>query len=257
MQKNQKENQNQNEKNKTVVITGGAKGIGKACAQLFAKKGWNTVICYNSSETEAMELEKNLKNICSFVAQKADVRNKEDMENLMNFAAKKFGKIDALVCNAGIADVQKLFSDTKKEEWNRIFETDVYGVFNSVQAVLPFMINKKFGSIINISSVWGECGASCEAVYSAAKAAVLGFSKAMAKELAPSNIRVNAVSPGVINTEMNSNLSPADLDALKNEIPLGRIGCGEDVAKAVYFLASDNSSYITGQSIITDGGFIS
>ena len=257
MQKNQKENQNQNEKNKTVVITGGAKGIGKACAQLFAKKGWNTVICYNSSETEAMELEKNLKNICSFVAQKADVRNKEDMEKLMNFAAKKFGKIDALVCNAGIADVQKLFSDTKKEEWNRIFETDVYGVFNSVQAVLPFMINKKFGSIINISSVWGECGASCEAVYSAAKAAVLGFSKAMAKELAPSNIRVNAVSPGVINTEMNSNLSPADLDALKNEIPLGRIGCGEDVAKAVYFLASDNSSYITGQSIITDGGFIS
>lgn len=242
--------------NKTVVITGGAKGIGKACAELFAKRGWNTVISYKSSENAAKELEKKYENIANFAAVGADVRKKEDMKNLAAFAAEHFGKIDALVCNAGIADFQRLFSDTNAEDWNKIFETDVYGVFNSVQAFLPYMINKKSGSIVNISSVWGECGASCEVIYSAAKAAVLGFSKALAKELAPSGIRVNAVSPGVIETDMNKHLSSEEREALKEEIPLCRFGKGEDVAKAVYFLASDESSYITGRSIVADGGFI-
>lgn len=242
--------------NKTVIITGGARGIGAACTNLFLKKGWNTVICFNGSENAAKKLSAEFEKSGRFFAQKADVRKKEDMLFLAENAKKRFGKIDALVCNAGIADEQRLFSDTKKDDWNKIFETDVFGVFNSTQAVLPCMINQKSGSIINISSVWGECGASCEAVYSAAKAAVLGFTKAMAKELAPSGIRVNAVSPGVVATEMNAHLSPEDMAALKEEIPLCRIGKAEDIANAVYFLASENSAYITGQSIIADGGFI-
>lgn len=241
--------------NKTVIITGGARGIGAACSEIFAERGYNTVICYNKSAEAAIELSERLKDKANILTVCADVRKKEDMENLAKLTAERFGKIDALVCNAGIADRQRLFSDTKKEDWERIFETDIFGVFNAVQAVLPYMINKKSGSIVNISSIWGERGASCEVIYSSAKAAVLGFTKSLSKELAPSGIRVNAVSPGVIDTEMNANLSAEDKEALKEEIPLCRFGVGSDVAKAVYFLASDESEYITGQSIIADGGF--
>ncbi len=241
---------------KTVIITGASGGIGKACAEKFAKEGFSVVINYNTSETEAKKLEEKLSKVSGVLSVKADVSNSEEAEMLAKKTYERFGKIDVLVNNAGIALKPSLFQETDEKETDRVLRTNIGGTLNMSKAVLPYMINEKSGAIVNVSSVWGVCGASCEVVYSTSKAAVCGFTKALSKEVAPSGIRVNAVAPGVIDTKMNAFLSESEKKVLEFEIPMGRWGTPEEIASVIYFLASDASSYITGQILTADGGFI-
>lgn len=241
---------------KTVLITGASRGIGKGAAVLFAQKNYNVVINYNNSEKEAALLEESIKSFGgSAVCIKADVSKSDEVKNMVDEVQRKFGGIDVAVNNAGISE-QKLFSDITYDDWSRMFDVNVTGMFNVCKSVLPWMINQKRGKIINISSVWGMVGASCEVHYSASKAAVIGFTKALAKELGPSNIQVNCVAPGVIKTQMNAGLDTETIEALKQETPLGVIGDPVDIANTIYFLASDKSNFITGQVISPNGGFV-
>ncbi len=241
---------------KTVLITGSARGIGAATAALFADSGYNVVINYNTSETEALSLCKKLRvKGCNAIAVKADVSKKNEAEFLFGEAKKSFGGVDVLVNNAGIAQ-QKLFSDITMQDYDRMFDCNVKSVFNCCQCALPYMIHNKNGRIINISSMWGIVGASCEVHYSASKAAVIGMTKALAREVAPSGITVNCIAPGVIDTPMNSGFDEDTINALKEETPVGRIGTPEEIAKAVLFFAEDSSGFITGQVLGIDGGFI-
>ena len=242
--------------NKTVVVTGASGGIGSRIVRTFAKEGWNVAIMYCNSSEEAEMLNREIALIgCSSYCDKCDVSSVEDVNRFFAETEKKFGQIDALVNNAGVA-LQKLFCDVTEEESDRIFNINVKGVLNCCKAVLPSMIRQKSGKIVNISSMWGITGASCEVHYSASKAAVIGFTKALAKELGPSSINVNCVAPGVINTKMNKNLDNETIYALREEIPLMRIGEPSDVAETVYFLCSEKSDYITGQVISVDGGMV-
>ncbi|HOV42272.1 MAG TPA: SDR family NAD(P)-dependent oxidoreductase, partial [Oscillospiraceae bacterium] len=186
----------------TVLITGASRGIGRETAKLFSKNGFNVVINYNKSEKDALELLSEIKNAAAI---RADVSNRKEVFEMIEKANSIFGGIDILVNNAAVAG-QMLFQDISEEEWDRIFDTNVKGAFNCTQAVLPHMLHKKSGKIINISSIWGITGASCEVHYSASKAALIGFTKALAKELGPSGITVNCVAPGIINTDMNSSI---------------------------------------------------
>lgn len=243
-------------KKKTVIITGASRGIGKETARFFAQKGWNIVINYNTSENEAKELFAELSPVANASIFKADVSSKSETDALAEFTLKTYGGIDALINNAGISYGTMLFSDTSDADRKRLFDVNLFGTFNAVQSVLPHMLHKKSGSIVNVSSIWGLTGASCEVVYSSSKAAVIGFTKALSKELAPSSIRVNAVAPGVIDTKMNSFLSESERSDILQDIPLGRFGTPAEIASLIYFLSSDDSSYITGQVITADGGFI-
>lgn len=241
---------------KTVIVTGGATGIGRAVSSLFAENGHNVVIGYNKSIDAANELQSNLsKQGYSVTTYKCDVTNSNDTNGIVEFAVQKFGKVDVLACNAGITQ-QKLFTDITDEDWYNMINTNLTGCFNCCRAASKVMVSKHSGSIVNISSMWGISGASCEVHYSASKAGVIGLTKGLAKELAPSNIRVNCVAPGVIKTDMLSSFSDQDLEELKIETPLSRLGTPEDIAKAVYFLSSDDASFITGQVLSVDGGFI-
>ncbi len=241
---------------KTVVITGASRGIGAQCARLFAKSGYNVVINYNNSEERAQLLCKELNSQgFSAVAIRADVSDPRQAEKLINGAIDAFGGIDVLVNNAGIGE-QRLITDVTDEIWERMIGVNLNGVFYCTRQALPHMINKKNGRIINISSIWGICGASCEVHYSAAKAGVIGFTKALAKEVGLSGITVNCVAPGVIETEMNKALSTDDLAALCDETPVGRLGTADDIANTVLFLAQDTGSFITGQVISPNGGFV-
>lgn len=242
--------------NKTVVVTGASGGIGSEISRTFAENGWNVGLMYLNSRDDAQKLEEELK--CMGVntyCDKCDVSSEEDVRRFFENVKKVLGGTDALVNNAGVA-LQKLFCDVTEEEMQRIFDINVKGSFNCTKAVLPSMINNKAGKIVNISSMWGICGASCEVHYSASKAAVIGFTKALAKEVGPCSINVNCVCPGVIDTKMNANLDDESMETLKNEIPLMEIGTPRDVAETVYFLCSDKSKYITGQIISVDGGMI-
>ncbi len=240
----------------TVVITGASGGIGSAIAHKFAENGWNVAIMYNSSLADAQTLESQLKTYgVNVYSGKCDISDTNQVEYYFSCVKKTLGTIDALVNNAGVA-LQKLFTDVTDEEAQKIFDVNVKGTFNCAKIVLPDMINNKKGKIVNISSMWGLCGASCEVHYSASKAAVIGFTKALAKEVAPSSINVNCVAPGLISTKMNSNINSDDLKAFIDEIPLMREGSVKDVANAVYFLCSSDSDYITGQVISVDGGMI-
>ncbi len=241
---------------KTVLITGSSRGIGKATARKFAEGNFNVIInCRNSSD-KLKEFENELKkyndNILSFTC---DVSKYEDVRKMIKEVNLYFGGIDILINNAGIAYVG-LFNEMKCNLWNDIIDINLKGVYNCTHLVLPYMINKKNGSVINISSVWGDRGASCEVIYSSTKGAVNSFTKALAKELGPCNIKVNAVACGVIDTEMNSFLSEEERNILIDEIPFTRFGRAEEVAELVYFLASDNSSYLSGQVIALDGAWI-
>ena len=237
----------------TAVITGSARGIGAATAALFADMGYNVVINYNTSEAEALELQKRLGE--KTIAVKADVSTPEGAKLLFSEAKKAFGTVDVLVNNAGIAQ-QKLFTDITQADYDRMFDCNVRSVFNCCQCALPDMIHNKYGRIVNISSMWGIEGASCEVHYSASKAAVIGMTKALAREVAPSGITVNCIAPGVIDTPMNRGFDEETMNALRDETPVGRIGTPEDVAGAVAFFADERSGFITGQVLGVDGGFI-
>lgn len=234
---------------KSVIVTGGAKGIGAGIAKAFAEKGYNVLIVYRTSEKEAEQLAEKIgaKTFC------ADVRLQKDAEAMTEYALSCFGNIDVLVNNAGIAQ-QKLFTDITGEEWDNMFAVNVKGAFNCSKAVMPHFIHKKEGCIINISSIWGITGASCEVHYSASKAAVIGLTKALAKEVAPSGIRVNCIAPGIIETDMLSSFSEDDLRDMKNETPLLRLGKPADIARSALYLACD--SFMTGQIISPNGGIV-
>ncbi|MBE6776568.1 MAG: glucose 1-dehydrogenase [Ruminococcaceae bacterium] len=241
---------------KTVIVTGASKGIGAATAILFAQKGYNVVINYNESYESATLLARSLsENGFSVTTQKANVANRLEAELLIKETLYKFGRIDVLVNNAGVA-FEGLISQTDEVEYDRIMDINLKGVFNCSKAVTQVMVNQQSGKIINVSSMWGETGASCEVAYSASKAGVIGLTKALAKELAPSGITVNAVTPGLIETSMNKNISVEDLNDFVESIPLGRMGTADDVAHAIYFLASENADYITGQILGVNGGYV-
>lgn len=243
-------------KTKTVLVTGASRGIGRACAELFAKNGHRVIIHYYKSKAEAETLERELKETgYSAYCYRADVADAEQVREMFAWIGKVFGGVDILVNNAGIAKTA-LFTDMDEEDWEEVLNVNVKGMLRCTKHTLPFMIHKKSGKIINISSIWGVCGASCEAVYSASKAAVIGFTKALAQEVGPSGICVNCVAPGVIDTDMNAALSQADKDVLAQQTPLGRLGTAQEVAAAVYFLAGDAADFITGQALSPNGGLV-
>ena len=239
--------------NKNVIITGGSQGIGRNIVYTLAREGCNIIFSYNNSEKEAQEIkEELLKEKCNVEIFKADISKKTDIDALVQFAINKFKNIDVLINNAGISQI-KLFTDITEEDWNNIVLTNLSSVFFLTQGIAKNMINNQSGCIINISSIWGDVGASCEVHYSTVKAGVNGFTKALAKELGFSGIRVNAISPGIIDTRMNEHLSVEEKEELKEEIPLRKIGKPEDISKCVKWLIEDE--YTTGQIISINGGW--
>ena len=241
---------------KTVLITGASRGIGAETARQFARAGYQVAVNYFRSEAEAFSLCNELnREGASILPVQADVADPEQVAAMVDTVLDKFCQLDILICNAGVAQ-SKLFSDFTTEEWRRMFAVNVDGVFHCCQAVLPHFIHRKAGKILTVSSMWGQTGGSCEVPYSAAKAAVIGLTKALAKEVGPSGITVNCVAPGVIATDMNGNLTPADLDVLREETPLERIGTPADVAAALLFLASPAGDFFTGQVLSPNGGIL-
>ena len=240
-----------------ALITGASRGIGAATARLLAREGWNVAINYNTSREAAEQLAAELSGLGrKALPIQADISDPERAEGLVQEAELSLGGLDAIVCNAGVALPQQLLMDTRLEQWRRLMSADLDGMFYVLKAAIPGLVRQKRGAIVTVSSMWGVAGGSCEAPYSAAKAGVIGLTKALAKELGPSNIRVNCVAPGVIATGMNGHLTPQDLAALEEETPLGRIGAPEEVAQTIVFLASDRASFITGQVLCVDGGMV-
>ncbi len=237
--------------NKVALITGGAKGIGCAIVKKLFNDGYKVAFTYNKSNEKALSLCNELGDRCK--AYKLDVIDSNAVNSVVTDIEKNFGEIAVLVNNAGIAE-QSLFTHITDEMWHKMVETNLSGAFYCSRAVLKYMINRKSGKIINISSVWGETGGSCEVHYSASKAGLIGMTKALAKEVGLSGITVNSVSPGVILTDMTSHFDEETMAELRNETPLNRIGTPEDVAGAVSFLASGNADFITGQNISVNGG---
>lgn len=235
---------------KNALVTGGSRGIGKECVYELTKKGYRVFLNYNNSREKAERIEKET----GAVIVRADISKADEVQNMADFIHRNYGKIDVLVNNAGIAQ-QKLFTDITESDWDNIFNVNIKGMFLVTKAFVNDMISKKGGKIINVSSMWGVTGGSCEVHYSASKSAVIGFTKALAKELGPSGICVNCVAPGVIDTEMNRHLTKEDYEALCEETPLGRIGNTKEVAEVIGFLA-DSASFITGQVINADGGMV-
>ena len=239
---------------KTVLITGGAGGIGGAAAELFANTGCNVIINYLRSADEAAELRRKLSGRGGeIICHKADVSDSEQVNEMFKMIEKRFGGVDVLVNNAGISQ-SKLFTDITDGDWAQMIGVNLTGVFNCCRAALPHMIHQKSGAIVNVSSIWGETGGSCEVHYSAAKAGVIGLTKALAKEVGLSGVRVNCVAPGVIDTAMNDCHSDETMAALCEEIPLGRIGTAREAAEAIVYLCSDGAGYITGQVLSPNGG---
>ena len=241
---------------RTALITGATRGIGAATARRLARAGYAVAVNYCRSEERALALVEELREAGhTAMAVHADVSDPDQVGNMVDNVLDKFCQLDILVCNAGRSWVG-LLGDMTPEEWRELFAVNLDSVFYCCKAVMPHMIHRKRGKIITISSMWGQVGASCEAAYSASKAGVIGLTKALAKELGPSGITVNCVAPGVVDTEMNQNLTAEDLDALRQETPLERIGRAEDVAESVLFLASEGADFITGQVICPNGGLI-
>lgn len=241
--------------NKTALVTGGARGIGAAICRELANMGYNIAINYNSSCEASQSLKTELSQITCVNVYKADVSDSVQVDEMLKAIGKDFGGVDVLVNNAGIAE-QALFTDITDDMWQRMIGTNLTGTFNCCRSALPYMINKKNGVIVNITSMWGQVGASMEVHYSAAKAGVIGLTKALAKEVGLSGVRVNAVSPGVVLTDMMAQFSQEDKDALKEETPLNKLGSPEDIARTVAFLCSDKAEFITGQVIPVNGGFV-
>ena len=239
----------ENINSKIILVTGASRGIGRAIAEELSKE--NIVIAnYNKSEESAKRLQEQNENIDIF---KADVSNRAEVKKMIDYIIEKYGKIDVLVNNAGI-DQEKMFQDITDEDWDNIIKVNVYSVFCTTQETLKYMLEKKNGCIINISSIYGINGGSCATAYSATKAGIDGITKSLAKELGPSNIRVNSVAPGCINTDMNSYLTEQDWNLIREETPLGTIGEGKDIAKCVKWLVEDK--FTTGQVISINGGIV-
>ena len=239
---------------KTVLITGGARGIGKCIAENLAKDGYNIILNYNKSEKQAKQIKEDLEAQGKVIEIfKADVSKKSEVEKLVKYALKKFKDIDILINNAGIQKIQ-MFQDIKEEDWDEVINTNLKSAFYCIQEILPNMIKNKSGCIINISSVWGMVGASCETLYSISKAGMDAMTKSLAKELGPSNIRVNSIAPGIIDTDMNKLLNNNDLEKIRNEIPLERIGLPQDIARCAKWLIEEE--YTTGQVISPNGGWV-
>lgn len=234
-----------------VLIFGGSRGIGAACARRFAERGDRVAFTYNASADAARALAADLG--CRAI--RCDVRSADDVDNAVAEALCALGAIDAVVTCAGVAHFD-LAQDISERDLVRVIDVDLTGTLRALRAVIPHMVREKRGRIVTVASMWGEVGASCESAYSAAKGGVIAATKALAKELAPSNITVNCVSPGVIDTDMNAALSPEAKAELAAETPLGRIGAPEEVAAAVAFLASDDAAFITGQVLGVNGGYI-
>lgn len=240
---------------KTALVTGGARGIGAEICRALAKDGFAIALNYSSSSESALLLQEELSKITEVQIFKADVSDSEQVKNMFSDIKTVFGGVDVLVNNAGIAQ-QALFTDITDDMWQKMLGVNLTGVFNCCREALKYMINEKSGSIVNIASMWGETGGSLEVHYSAAKAGVIGLTKALAKEVGLSGITVNAVSPGVIMTDMTSQFSKEDLEVLKDETPLNTLGQPKNVADAVSFLVSDKASFITGQVLSVNGGFV-
>ena len=237
--------------NKVVFITGGSRGIGACAVKAFAEVGYKVAFTYLKSESEALCLSKST----GALAIKADASSSKEMSDAIKRACEELGHIDILINNVGISEFS-LFTDISDDMWHRMIDTNLSSAFYASRAVLPQMINRKDGCIINVSSMWGQVGASCEVHYSASKAGLIGLTKALAKEVAPSGIRVNCVAPGAIDTEMNACLSDEAIEQIKNETPLGRLGTPKEIANILLFLADERSSFITGQIIGANGGMI-
>lgn len=247
------ENREKSIVNKVVVVTGGSRGIGAQIVKTLANENYKVILNYNNSKEQAEKIQQELLeqgNEIEII--KADVSKREETEKLIQFAINKFNKIDVLINNAGISQ-EVLFTDVTEEEWQKIINTNLNSVFYCNQQALKYMIPEQQGCIINISSIWGETGASCEVAYSTTKAAINGMTKALAKEVGPSNIRVNAIAPGIIDTDMNRNLTNEELEPIKEQIPLNKIGKALDIAKCVKWLIEDE--YTTGQIISINGGW--
>ncbi|RDY24327.1 SDR family oxidoreductase [Romboutsia maritimum] len=240
----------------SVLVTGASRGIGRAIATLFAENGYNTIINYNKSENEAIDLYNTLKNKgLSVRLFKADVSNRIQVNSMINFCIGEFERIDVLINNAGISK-NKLFTDISDDDWKEMMDINLNSVFFCTQKSLQYMIEQKSGKIINISSIWGVVGGSCEVHYSTSKAAIIGMTKALSKELGPSNIQVNCIAPGVIQTDMLNNIDEDILESLREETPLMRLGNPNDIAHCALYLASSNSDFITGQVISPNGGMV-
>ena len=247
------ENQEKNIVSKVVVVTGGSRGIGAEIVKTLAKEGYSVILNYNKSEQCAKAVESELKKQDYTVdIFKADVSKKEEATAIINYAINKYGKIDVLINNAGISQ-SKLFTEITDDDWDNMMSNNLTSAFYCTREASKNMIHNKSGLIINISSIWGLTGSSCEVHYSAAKAGLIGFTKALAKELGPSNIRVNAIAPGIIDTDMNKDYSKGDIEGIIEEIPLERIGHPESIAKCVQWLINDD--YTTGEVISINGGW--
>ena len=241
---------------KTAIVTGSSRGIGFAIARQLGLDGYNIVMVATGPQEKnqaAVDALQKQGVCCAYV--QANIGDHDDRLRILDAALTAFGRVDALVNNAGVAG-QALFQDISEELWRRYFSVNVDGAFHTIQAVLPHMLHHHQGCIVNISSIWGQRGASCEVTYSCTKAALIGLTRSLAMELAPTHIRVNCVAPGVIRTDMLDALPPEVLPQLAQETPLGRLGTPEDIAHAVAFLAGDGASFITGQVLTCDGGFI-
>ena len=238
---------------KNVLITGGSRGIGKTMVTKFAEAGYNVILNYNKSESAAIEIAKKYNNIqvC-----KADISNKNEVRDMFIFANDIFKDgIDILINNAGVS-YTGLLQEMTDEDWNNLMSVNLNGVFYSTREALKVMIPKHSGKIINISSVWGMVGASNEVAYSASKSAIIGMTKALAKEVGPSNIKVNCIAPGIVMTDMVNDYSVEEFEQIREQIPLGEIGSTDDIANLALFLASDEANYITGQVISPNGGWV-
>lgn len=239
--------------NKVVIVTGGSRGIGANICENLAVEGFKVILNYNKSEKQAIEIQARLaEKGASIDIFKADVSKRSEVKALVDFAMEKYGRIDVLINNAGISQI-KMFTDLTDEDWQNMIQTNLTACFYTSQEVVKYMINQKEGCIINISSIWGSVGASCEVHYSAAKAGLDGMTKALAKELGPSNIRVNSIAPGFIKTEMNAELSEEEVADVVQEIPLQRVGYPQSITRCVKWLIEDD--YTTGQVIGVNGGW--
>ena len=236
---------------KNVLIIGGSRGIGAAAVRRFAERGDKVAFTYFKSEIEADKLRQET----GATPIRCDVKYSNSVKIAVDTAVEKLGTIDVLICNAAISDIN-LMTDLDESRWEEIIDTNLNGVYYCVKNVVPQMVSRQAGSIITISSMWGQVGASCEVAYSASKAGVIGLTKALAKELGPSNVRVNCIAPGMIDTEMNAGLAPEDISEITDETPLGRIGTTADVVAAMEYLADDTSAFVTGQVLGVNGGMV-